>query len=209
MPEELIKRYISAEDEPEEEEEEEEEEAHRKNLSDRLLEHRTILLSEPITAELAEDITGKLLVLDAEDPKAPIDIYINSPGGSVDAGFAIYDMMRFITAPVRCICTGLTASAAVVILLAAPKKNRLSLPNARILIHQPSGGASGSVADIQIEANEILKIRQHINSLIAKETGQPLERVEQDTRRNYWLSAEESLEYGLISRVIATRKDLK
>jgi len=208
MPEELIKRYAAAEEEPEEEEEEEEE-ARRKNLSDRLLEYRTILLSEPISAELAEDITGKLLVLDAEDPKAPIDIYINSPGGSVDAGFAIYDMMRFITAPVRCICTGLTASAAVVILLAAPKKNRLSLPNARILIHQPSGGASGSVADIQIEAKEILKIRQHINSLIAEETGQPLEKVEQDTRRNYWLSAEESLEYGLISRVITTRKELK
>ena len=148
-------------------------------------------------------------MLDAEDAKASIDIYINSPGGSVDAGFAIYDMMRFITAPVRCICTGLTASAAVVILLAAPKKNRLSLPNARILIHQPSGGASGSVADIQIEANEILKIRRHINALIAKETGQPLEKVEQDTRRNYWLSAEESLEYGLISKVIATRKELK
>ncbi len=208
MPEELIKRCAAAEEEPEEEEEEEEE-ARRKNLSDRLLEYRTILLSEPISAELAEDITGKLLVLDAEDPKAPIDIYINSPGGSVDAGFAIYDMMRFITAPVRCICTGLTASAAVVILLAAPKKNRLSLPNARILIHQPSGGASGSVADIQIEAKEILKIRQHINSLIAEETGQPLEKVEQDTRRNYWLSAEESLEYGLISRVITTRKELK
>ncbi len=208
MPEELIELYAAAEDEPEEEEEEEDE-SHRKNLSDRLLEYRTILLSEPISAELAEDITAKLLVLDAEDAKASIDIYINSPGGSVDAGFAIYDMMRFITAPVRCICTGLTASAAVVILLAAPKKNRLSLPNARILIHQPSGGASGSVADIQIEANEILKIRRHINALIAKETGQPLEKVEQDTRRNYWLSAEESLEYGLISKVIATRKELK
>ncbi len=210
MAEELIELYTTAEDEPEEEEEEgKRRRGRRKNLSDRLLEYRTILLSEPISSDLAEDITGKLLVLDAEDPKALIDIYINSPGGSVDAGFAIYDMMRFITAPVRCICTGLTASAAVVILLAAPKENRLSLPNARILIHQPSGGASGSVADIQIEAKEILKIRQHINSLIAEETGQPLEKVEQDTRRNYWLSAEESLEYGLVSRVITTRKDLK
>jgi ATP-dependent Clp protease protease subunit len=210
MPEELTKPLPAVEEEPEEEEEEEEEEegARRKSLSDRLLEYRTILLNEPISPELAEDITAKLLVLDAEDPEAPIDIYVNSPGGSVDAGFAIYDMMRFITAPVRCVCTGLTASAAVIILLAAPKENRLSLPNARILIHQPSGGASGSVADIQIEANEILKIRQHINALIAEETGQPIEKVEQDTRRNYWLSAQESLDYGLISRVIASRKEL-
>jgi ATP-dependent Clp protease protease subunit len=209
MTEEQVKLY-AAEEEPEEEPAEEEEEGERrKDLSDRLLEYRIILLSEPISSELAEDITGKLLVLDAKDPEAPVDIYINSPGGSVDAGFAIYDMIRFISAPVRCICTGLTASAAVVILLAAPKENRLSLPNARILIHQPSGGASGSVADIQIEANEILKIRQHINSLIAEETGQPLEKVEQDTRRNYWLSAEESQEYGLISRIVTSRRDLQ
>jgi ATP-dependent Clp protease protease subunit len=210
MTEEQIKLRATAEDEPEEEEEEEEEESQpRKHLSDRLLEFRTILLNEPITAELAEDITAKLLVLDAENAEEPIDIYVNSPGGSVDAGFAIYDMIRFISAPVRCVCTGLTASAAVVILLAAAKENRLSLPNARILIHQPSGGASGSVADLQIEANEILKIRQRINALIAEETGQPIEKVEQDTRRNYWLSAEESLEYGLISRVVATRKELE
>jgi ATP-dependent Clp protease protease subunit len=210
MTEEQIKLRATAEDEPEEEEEEEEEESQpRKHLSDRLLEFRTILLNEPITAELAEDITAKLLVLDAENAEEPIDIYVNSPGGSVDAGFAIYDMIRFISAPVRCVCTGLTASAAVVILLAAAKENRLSLPNARILIHQPSGGASGSVADLQIEANEILKIRQHINALIAEETGQPVAKVEQDTRRNYWLSAEESIEYGLVSRVITSRKELE
>jgi len=190
-------------------EEEEEEEAPRKHLSERLLEYRTILLSEPITSELGEDMAAKLLVLDAEDSEAPIDIYINSPGGSVDAGFAIYDMVRFINAPVRCVCTGLTASAAVIVLIAAPKEYRLSLPNARILIHQPSGGASGSVADIQIEATEILKIRQKINELIAEETGQPVEKVEQDTRRNYWLSAEESVAYGLISRVITSRKELE
>ena len=212
MDEELMKLYRSDEEEPEEEEEEEEgdgeETAPRKHLSDRLLEYRTILMHEAISSELAEDITAKLLVLDADNAEAPVDIYINSPGGSVDAGFAIYDMIRFITAPVRCICTGLTASAAVIVLLAAPKKNRLSLPNARILIHQPSGGASGSVADIQIEATEILKIRQRINALIAEETGQPFEKVEQDTRRNYWLGAEESKQYGLVSRVITTRKEL-
>jgi len=205
MSEEAAKLHSVLADEPEEEEEA----PARKHLADRLLEYRTILMSEPITSELAEDMAAKLLVLDAEDSEAPIDIYINSPGGSVDAGFAIYDMTRFISAPVRCMCTGLTASAAVIVLLAAPKEHRLSLPNARILIHQPSGGASGSVADIQIEANEILKIRQRINELIARETGQPVEKVEQDTRRNYWLSAEESLEYGLISRIITSRKELE
>ncbi len=196
------------EEEPEEDEEEEEEYAPRKHLTDRLLESRIILLAEPISSELAEDIIGRLLLLDAEDPAAPIDLYINSPGGSVDAGFAIYDMARFISAPVRCICAGLTASAAVIILMAVEKANRLSLPNARFLMHQPSGGVRGSTADVKIEADEILKIRRRINELIAEETGQPVEKVEQDTRRNYWMSAEEAREYGLLERIVASKGEL-
>ena len=191
------------------EEEYPEEEQPRKHLEDRLLESRIILLSEPISAELSEDITAKLLVLDTEDPKSPVDLYLNSPGGSVDAGFAIYDMARFVSAPVRCICTGLTASAAVIVLLAAEKKNRLSLPNSRFLIHQPSGGVRGSAADAKIEADEILKIRSKINELIAEETGQPVERVEADTRRNYWMNAQEALDYGLITKVVGSKKELK
>ncbi len=186
-----------------------EEEYPHKRLADRLLESRTILLNEAITSELSEEVVAKLLVLDAEDPKAPIDMYINSPGGGVDAGFCIYDMARFISAPVRCICTGLTASAAVITLLAAPKKDRLSLPNARFLIHQPSTGVRGSTADVEIEAHQILKMREKINVLLAEETGQPVERVEEDTRRNYWMNAPEAVEYGLISKIVSSKKELK
>jgi ATP-dependent Clp protease protease subunit len=194
----------------EEEPEEEEEEAYppRRHLTDRLLESRTILLAEPISSELAEDIIGRLLLLDAEEPEAPIDVYVNSPGGSVDAGFAVYDVARFISSPVRCICTGLTASAAVIILMAAEKESRLSLPNSRFLIHQPSGGVRGTTADVKIEADEILKIRRRINELIAGETGQPVEKVEQDTRRNYWMTAEEACDYGLISRIVGSKAEL-
>lgn len=195
-----------AESEPEEEQEEEE--YPRRQLDEKLLDARVILLTEPISSELAESITAKLLLLDEEDDEAPIDLYVNSPGGSVDAGFAIYDMARFISAPVRCICTGLTASAAVIVLLAASKEDRLSLPNSRFLIHQPSTGVRGSTADIEIEANQILKIRQRINGMVAEETGQPLEKVEQDTRRNYWMDAQEAEDYGLIARIIASRKEL-
>jgi ATP-dependent Clp protease protease subunit len=192
-----------------EDEEPEEEQQASKHLLERLLESRTILLAQPISAELSEDVASKLLVLESEDPKAPVDLYINSPGGSVDAGYAIYDMCRFVSPPVRCISIGLTASAAVVVLMAADKKNRLTLPNSRFLIHQPSGGVRGSAADAKIEADEILKIREKINQLIAEETGQPLERVENDTRRNYWMNAQEALEYGLVKRIISSRKELK
>ncbi|MGD2173797.1 MAG: ATP-dependent Clp protease proteolytic subunit [Candidatus Brocadiaceae bacterium] len=186
-----------------------EEEEGRKRLTDKLLDSRIILLTEPITSDLAEEVAASLLLLDEEDPDAPIDLYINSPGGSVDAGFAIYDMARFISSPVRCICTGLTASAAAIVLLAATKENRLSLPNSRFLIHQPSGGVRGSTADIEIEADQILKIRERINRLISGETGQPLEKVEQDTRRNYWMDAEAAVEYGLVTRIVQSRKDLE
>ena len=200
---------MTSERNPAAQEEYEPEEAPHRQLLDRLLDSRTILLNEAISSDVSEDVTARLLILDAEDGKAPIDIYINSPGGGVDAGFAIYDMARFISAPVRCICTGLTASAAVVVLLAAPKKARLSLPNARFLIHQPSGGVRGATADVEIEAKQILKIRQRINELIAEETGQPVDKVAEDTARNYWMDAPEAIEYGLISKIVAARKDLK
>jgi ATP-dependent Clp protease protease subunit len=202
-------RIRHGEEEPDEEEEEEEEGMPHRHVADRLLDSRVIQVAQPITSELAEDVVGRLLLLDAEDEKAPIDIYMDSPGGSVDAGFAIYDMARFISAPVRCICTGLTASAAVLVLLAAPKKHRLSLPNARFLIHQPSGGVRGSVADVKIEADEIIKIRKRINALIAGETGQPVEKVDEDTSRNRWLSAEQAVEYGLINKIVKSKKELK
>jgi len=180
----------------------------RQNLAERLLESRTILLADEIGRELAEDVVARLLLLDQEQ-EAPIYLYLNSPGGEVDGGFAIYDMARFIKSPVTCICTGLTASAAVIVLLAAQKSRRLSLPSSRFLIHQPSGGVRGSTTDIQIEADEILKIRGRINKLIAEETGQPLEKVERDTHRNFWMDAAQAKEYGLISRVVRSKSKVE
>ena len=185
-----------------------EKERERLSLGERLLNSRAILLAEQITKEVAERVTTKLLLMDQENQAEPITLYINSPGGDVDAGYGIFDMARFITAPVRCISAGLTASAAVVVLLAAPKELRLSLPNSRFLMHQPSTGVRGSTADIQIEATEILKMRQRINELIADETGQEVEKVEKDTRRNYWINAEEAREYGLISRIVSSKSEL-
>ncbi|MBS3763293.1 MAG: ATP-dependent Clp protease proteolytic subunit [Planctomycetes bacterium] len=179
------------------------------SLGERLLKSRTILLAEPITKEVAEKVTAKLLLLEQDDESAPINLYVNSPGGDVDAGFAIFDMIRYISAPVRCISNGLTASAAVIVLLAAPLEQRLSLPNSRVLMHQPSTGVRGSTADIRIEANEILKIRKKINNLISEETGQDFEQVKEDTRRNYWIGAEEAKKYGLISRIIESKSELE
>ena len=179
------------------------------SFAERLLESRTILLAEPITKDLAERITTKLLLLDQDSGTKPINLYVNSSGGDVDAGFAIFDLARFISAPVRCISTGLTASAAIIVLLAAPKERRFSLPNSRFLMHQPSTGVRGSTADIQIEANEILKIRKRINELIAEETGQSVEKVDADTRRNYWISAEEAKQYGLVSKIVASKSELE
>lgn len=196
-------------EEEEQEQEEEEKQTKRPDLTDRLLKTRTIVLAGPVTKKMAERFIGQILLLEQENPRDPIYVFINSPGGDVDAGYCIYDFIRFVAPKVYCICAGLTASAAVVILLAADKANRLSLPNSRLLIHQPSTGVQGTTADIQIEAKEILKIRQKINELIARETGQDLRRVEEDTRRNYWIGAEEARQYGLISRVITSRQEIR
>ncbi len=193
------------EDENEDEEKDEEENG---PLSERLLKSRTIILAEPVSKELAQKVTTQLLILDNEDEEAPIDLYINSPGGDVDAGYAIFDMIRFVSAPVRCISNGLTASAAVVVLLAAPSERRYSLPNSRFLMHQPSTGVKGSTADIKIEANEIIRIREKINKLIAEETGQNVEKVRKDTKRNYWIGAEDAQDYGLISTIVRNKKEV-
>ncbi len=191
-----------------EEEEEEQEERGPGRLAERLLKSRTVLLTEQIDKDLAEDVVTKLLLLDQEGDE-PIKLYLNSPGGDVDAGFAIYDMAQFIDSPVICISAGLTASAAVVALLAAPAERRLSLPNSRFLLHQPSTGVRGSTADIEIEADEILKMRDRINELIAEQTGQDLEKVEKDTQRNFWMDADQALDYGLISRIVESKRDVE
>ncbi len=191
-----------------EEEEEEKEKRRGDELVLKLLKTRTIVIADVVSKIMAQKVISQLLLLEQDDPKAEIKIFINSPGGDADAGFAIYDMIRFVTPPVKIICAGITASAAVIILLAAEKVSRHSLPNARILIHQPSTGVHGTAADIQIEASEILKCREKINKLIANETGQSVEKVENDTKRNFWMSADEALKYGLIGKIIQTRKDI-
>ncbi len=176
-------------------------------LSERLLKNRTILIAEEVSKQLAQRVIAQLLLLEQESDKDEIKMYINSPGGDADAGFAIYDMMRFVKSPIKTICAGVTASAAVIILIGTEKENRFSLPNSRILIHQPSTGVRGTASDIQIEASEILKCREKINSMIAKETGKELEQVENDTKRNYWMSAEEAVAYGLLNKIITTGDD--
>lgn len=179
-----------------------------RGVEERLLRSRTVALFEPITPKSSRRVVTSLLVLEAEDPEAPVTVLINSPGGSVDDGFAIYDTMRFIACPVRALCVGLTASAANIVLLGAPKGSRFALPNVRILLHQPSTGGSGTASDIAITAREILKTRARLNELLQQETGQALERIEEDTNRDFWLSAEEGREYGLVDAIVNSRKDL-
>lgn len=176
-------------------------------LFERLLKLRTILISGEINKTLADKVMKNLLVLEA-DSDEPITVFIDSPGGDADAGFAIFDFLRFVKPEIKTVCAGLTASAGSLILLAARKENRLSFPNARILIHQPLGGAMGSATEIAIQAEQILKLKGRINELIAAETGQPIVKVERDTERDYWMTADEAKEYGLISRVIVFRSDI-
>ena len=178
------------------------------DLIAKLLKTRTVMVTDEVTKKMAQQVMTQLLLLEAEN-NDDIKMYINSPGGDADAGFAIFDMMRFVKPKVKAICAGVAASAAVIILLGSRKENRFSLPNARVLIHQPSTGIHGTAADIQIEATEILKCREKINRLISVETGQAMEKVESDTKRNFWMSAEEALKYGLVRKIIQTSDDLK
>lgn len=204
-----MKRQLGSDDAPRFEDEGEEKPADTPApILKQLLESRSVLLTGPVTDELSQKILAQLLVLDAQDAEKPIRVYINSPGGSVDAGFAIYDAMRFVRAPVHAICAGLAASAATVILLGADKGHRFSLPNTRFLLHQPSTGMQGQASDISIGAQQILNLRARINRLLAAETGQPIERIETDTHRDYWMTAEESVEYGLIDSIVGSSADL-
>lgn len=177
-------------------------------MNTKFLKTRQILLSGEVNKALAEKIVRQLLVMEA-DSDEPIRIYIDSPGGDVDAGYAIFDMIRFVKAPVYCIGMGLVASAGALILLAADKSRRIGLPNSHYLIHQPLSGIKGVATDIEIHAQELEKTKAKINDLIAQETGKPLEQVAKDTDRDYWLSATEAMEYGLISKVISKREELE
>ena len=177
-------------------------------LMQKFLNTRQIILSGEVNKELAEKVIRQLLILEADSASKPIYVYIDSPGGDVDAGFAIFDMIRFIKPPVYTVGMGLVASAGALILLAAPKNYRLGLPNSHYLIHQPLSGIKGVATDIEIHAKEIEKIRAKINALIAEETGKDVADVAKDTDRDYWLSADEAAAYGLILQVIKTRSDL-
>ena len=177
-------------------------------LAQKMLKTRTVLLSGEINKELGEKIVKQLLLLEA-DSDEPIKLFIDSPGGDADAGYAIYDMIRFIKPDVYTIGMGLVASAGALVLLAAPKERRIGLPNSHYLIHQPLSGMKGVASDLQIHAQEIEKLRHKINVLISNETGQTVEKVSGDTDRDFWMSADESVEYGLISRTVQTREELE
>jgi ATP-dependent Clp protease protease subunit len=177
-------------------------------LENGLFKNRTLTLFGEVNQDVARRTAEKLLTLSYESDD-PITFYISSPGGHVESGDVIYDMIQFIKPVVRCIGTGWVGSIATHIYLAAEKENRLCLPNTRFLIHQPAGGFGGDATDIAIHAREIVKTRERINGVIAARTGQPLDRVAQDTDRDYWMSAEESVAYGLVGRIIHTVDDLK
>lgn len=180
-------------------------------LGERLFKSRQIQLFGPVNDKLAERVIAQLLALEAADPDAPITMLVNSPGGSVTSGFAIYDVMRFITPQVRVVCTGLCASIATIILLGADKQDRVALPHTRLLIHQPLIPATvyGPASDLEITANELLKTRARINRLLADETGQPLDRIERDTQRDYWMLVDDAIAYGLLARVVRSRAELE
>ncbi|MBP2026063.1 ATP-dependent Clp endopeptidase proteolytic subunit ClpP [Peptoniphilus stercorisuis] len=172
------------------------------DIYSRLLKERIIFLTGEVNDVTADLVVAQLLFLEGEDPNKDIQIYINSPGGSVSAGFAIFDTMNYIKCDVSTICVGLAASMGAFLLAAGTKGKRFALPNADIMIHQPLGGAQGQASDIKIHAEKILEVRNRINKILSEETGQPLEKVEIDTDRDYYLSANEAAEYGLIDRVI-------
>ncbi|PJK04733.1 ATP-dependent Clp endopeptidase, proteolytic subunit ClpP [Lysobacteraceae bacterium NML71-0210] len=177
------------------------------DIYSRLLKERVIFLVGPIDDQVANLVVAQLLFLEAENPEKDISLYINSPGGVVTAGLAIYDTMQFIKPDVSTICIGQAASAGAMLLMAGAKGKRYALPNSRVMIHQPSGGAQGQATDIEIHAREILYLRQRLNELFAHHTGQPVERIAQDMERDRFLSAEAAREYGLIDEVLSQRPD--
>jgi ATP-dependent Clp protease protease subunit len=177
-------------------------------IAERLLRARTIIISGEITQKLAATISSQLLALSA-DSEADITVFINSQGGHVEAGDTIHDLLRFVRPRIRMIGTGWVASAGALIYVAAPREQRFCLPNTRFLLHQPAGGSGGTASDIDIEAREILRMRDRLNRIFSRETGQPLERIEEDTHRNFWLGAEAALRYGLVGRIIERASDLE
>ena len=177
------------------------------DIYSRLLRERIIFLGTDVNDQVADALVAQLLFLEAEDPEKDIQVYINSPGGSITAGLAIYDTMQQVAPDVVTICYGLAASMGAFLLSGGTKGKRLALPNARIMIHQPLGGAQGQAVDIEIQAKEILFLKETLNGLMAEHTGQPLDKISEDTDRDYFLSPAEAVEYGLIDRVVDSSRD--
>jgi len=180
-----------------------------RNIIDKLLDQRIVMLSEPVMPKSGQRIVAQLLYLDAQTSKKPIHFYINTPGGSISDGFAVFDTIRFIKTPVITICTGLSASMGTVLMLAPPnKKNRVCLPNTRFMIHQPSSAYQGSASDIEIGAKQILLLRDRLIEIYVAETKMDADRVRTDLNRDYWMGAGEAVEYGLCDRVVTNLSDL-
>ena len=179
------------------------------DIYSRLLKDRIVMIGTPVNDEIANLIIAQLLFLDSEDPDKDINIYVNSPGGVVTAGLAIYDTMQFLKAPVATICVGQAASMGAVLLAAGTKGKRYALPNARVMIHQPSGGTQGQATDIEIQAREIMKMKERLNSILAHHTGKSPEQILKDGDRDYFMSADEAKAYGLVDEVIYKRPETK
>ncbi len=198
------------EDEPEKNGETEKEKVRDKTpaIEERLFKARTILIFGGIDQKLAKEVSARLLALQSAS-EDPITIYINSQGGHVESGDTIYDMIKFVKPDVRVVGTGWVASAGALIYAAAKPENRFSLPNTRFLLHQPSGGAGGTASDVAIQAKEIIRMRKRLNEIFARETGQPIERIEKDTDRDYWMSAEQAVEYGLVGKIVQNAREIE
>lgn len=176
------------------------------DIFSRLLKERIVILGSAIDDHVANLIVAQLLHLEGEDPNKDIDLYINSPGGHIDAGLAIYDTMQFIRSDVRTICIGMAASMGAVLLAAGAKGKRMALPNSRVMIHQPHGGAQGQAVDIEIQAREILRMRESLKKILSTHTGQPNEKVAKDFDRDFWMTAEQAKEYGIVDELLVKRK---
>jgi len=178
------------------------------NLANRLLEARTVLVNGPVTDKMFEYVQSRLLVLEHKDPNAEILVIVNSPGGSADTGFGIYNTMKFVSCPIKTLCAGLCASAGVLIFLGGDKGKRYSLPHSRFLLHQPSTQAFGQASDMEITANEILRTRKKYAEVVAQEIGISAEKVVADSNRDFWLAAEDALKYKLVDKIVVERKEM-
>jgi ATP-dependent Clp protease, protease subunit len=176
-------------------------------FGEKLIKSRTILLSKGVDEKMMESVTAQLMVMES-DNHDPIKVYINSPGGAADVGFAIYDMFKFVESPIITVCSGICASAAILIFLGGEKGHRYSLPNSRFLLHQPSTQAQGTASDLQITAQEIIKLRSRYNDIVANEVGSTTKKVTEDSIRDFWLSPQEAKKYGLVSKVIKNKSEL-